>query len=445
MHQHTLLRLLLPAVLIALPAVKATAQQGTTVPLPLNQALSLSETQNRRVLKSITEKDIAEEEVAETEEMKLPDFEFHAGYARITNLTEFRDGAFGGMKVTDLHNNQYDATVSGSMPVYQGNRLNNAVDKAKLNHEVAGLMLHKTEKDVKLHVTALYLGIYKLMQLDKLLAENVQEEKERLKEVKSLHKNGTITKNEVLRAELQLKEREIQLLNNRKDMEIAYNDLKTLLQLPEDKPLSIDTLHLVTEGRRIDFAELQNAALGNEEFRIAQQRKEMGNIDVKSAKANYLPVISMFGSYTYKYPNFMFFPPDWNAYTFGQVGIQATYSLGGLYKNRSRVALAKKKAEAAARETEIVADENRDRIFRQFRQYEELQEKFKVTDAANALAAENYRLVKLQYLNQLVVVTEMIDADNALLQAKYDRISVRIDAAMKYYEMLHTAGLPFTN
>ncbi|MFP9112379.1 TolC family protein [Flavobacterium sp. RHBU_3] len=444
MHPHKMLQLLMPlAAVTALTCQTATAQLSP-VPLPLKQALSLSETQNRRVLKSAIQKDIAEEEIKEAEETRLPDFDFHTAYARITNLTEFRDGAFGGMKVTDLHNNQYDATVTGSMPIYQGNRLNNVVDKAKLNHEVAGLLLHKTEKDVKLDVTAHYLGIYKLMQLDKLLTENVAEEKERLKEVKALLKNGTITKNEVLRAELQLKDREIQLINNRKDIEIAYNDLKTLLQLPEDQPMVIDTVSLIADSRAVDFAELQNAALGNEEFRIAQQQQQMGTIDVKSAKANYLPVISMYGSYTYKYPNFMFFPPDWNAYTFGQVGIQATYSLSGLYKNKSRIALAKKKAEAAAQQTSIVADENRDRIFRQFKQYEELLDKFKVTDAAETLATENYRLVKLQYLNQLVVITEMIDADNALLQAKYNRISARIDAEMKYYEMLHTAGLPFT-
>jgi hypothetical protein len=35
----------------------------------------------------------------------------------------------------------------------------------------------------------------------------------------------------------------------------------------------------------------------------------------------------------------------------------------------------------------------------------------------------------------------MVDADNALLQAKYNKIATRIDAEMKHYELLHTAGL----
>jgi outer membrane protein TolC len=137
----------------------------------------------------------------------------------------------------------------------------------------------------------------------------------------------------------------------------------------------------------------------------------------------------------------MFFPPDPYAYTFGQVGVEAVFNISGLYKNKTRVGLAKKKADAANAQTKVVANKMQDKIVKQYKQYEEIRDSFAVTDKAEALAEENYRLVKLQYLNQLVVLTEMVDADNALLQAKYNKISVRIDAAMKYYEMLHTAGL----
>jgi hypothetical protein len=35
----------------------------------------------------------------------------------------------------------------------------------------------------------------------------------------------------------------------------------------------------------------------------------------------------------------------------------------------------------------------------------------------------------------------MVDADNALLQAKFNKVSTRIDVVMKQYELLHTAGL----
>ena len=82
-----------------------------------------------------------------------------------------------------------------------------------------------------------------------------------------------------------------------------------------------------------------------------------------------------------------------------------------------------------------------DKVFKNHTQYQEILDKLPVTDKALDLANENYRIVKIKYLNQLVLITEMVDADNALLQAKFNKISTRIDAAMKHYELLHTAGL----
>ena len=35
----------------------------------------------------------------------------------------------------------------------------------------------------------------------------------------------------------------------------------------------------------------------------------------------------------------------------------------------------------------------------------------------------------------------MLDADTALLDAQYDRISTQIDALMHYYELQYAAGL----
>jgi outer membrane protein TolC len=441
MHPQKLFNLALLCPVLFLGTANGQAQEKPARRLSLYEALALAEENNAEIIKSALDKEVAEEEVKETEELKLPELDFHTAYSRVSNITEFTHGNFGGSRVTHTTPEMYDMSVTGRMPLYQGNRINNLVKKAKLQGYSADLALQKTIKNIRLEVSAVFLGAYKLMELDKLLAENVAEEKERLKEVQALLKNGTVTKNEVLRAELQLSDRELSLLNNKKNLEIAIQELKTLLQLPEEEEITLDTLNLLQEPGEFNYSLLQNAALSNEEIKMAQQQEQMSRTDVAIAKANYYPSINLFGSYAYKYPNYMFFPPDPYAYTFGQVGVEAVFNISGLYKNKTRVGLAKKKADAANAQTKVVANKMQDKIVKQYKQYEEIRDSFAVTDKAEALAEENYRLVKLQYLNQLVVLTEMVDADNALLQAKYNKISVRIDAAMKYYEMLHTAGL----
>lgn len=299
----------------------------------------------------------------------------------------------------------------------------------------------KTQNDVELEVIANYLGIYKLMQLQKIIDENIKEEHNRLKEVQSLKKHGTVTKNEVLRAELQLSDRELSALNNSKNIQILLHNFKTLLQLPEVQEISIDTTASIDENGMDPYDFYMRHALENEEMRIASQEINIRKTELNLVKGNYYPKINFFGNYALSYPNYRFFPPDPYLYSLGQVGIEASFDLSSLYKNATKVRMANTKIEWQKVQAQLVKNKMQDELFKNHTQYQEVIEKFKVVDKALELADENYRIVKLKYLNQLVLITEMVDADNALLQAKYSKVATRIDAAMKHYELLHTAGL----
>lgn len=179
----------------------------------------------------------------------------------------------------------------------------------------------------------------------------------------------------------------------------------------------------------------------NEEVRISETEENIQVGELNVAKGNFYPQINFFGNFNLKYPNYMFFPPDPYLYSLGQVGVELTYSLSNLYKNKTKVNSAKTRVELQRMQTEIVKDNVRDDLYKEHIQFQEIQEKFVVVDKALVLAKENYRIVRLKYLNQLVLSIDMVDADNALLQAEFNKISTRIDAVMKYYELLHTAGL----
>lgn len=328
------------------------------------------------------------------------------------------------------------------MPLYVGNKINNAIKIANQENQIAQIKREKTENDIELEVIGTYLGIYKMMELQKIIDENIKEEQNRLKEVQSLQKYGTVTKNEVLRAELQLSDRELNALTNSKNIKIALHDFKTLLQLPEEQEITIDTTANIDEMEGLDPYELyMNHILQNEEIRISSQEMAIRKTELKLAKGNYYPSINFFGNYSFNYPNYKFFPPNPYSYTLGQVGIEASFDLSGLYKNKTKVQMANTKIQWQEMQMGIIKDRVQDELFRNHTQYQEIIEKFKVVDKAEELANENYRIVKLKYLNQLVLITEMVDADNALLQAKYNKISTRIDAVMKHYELLRTAGM----
>lgn len=410
--------------------------------ISLAEALSIAKENNQVILKSRINKELSEDNITETKNLRLPEIDLHGLYSRITNLTEFKGGFLHDKAVTKTIPEIYDISSSFRMPIYEGNKINNSIKKAKHESEIAILNIEKAENDIQLGVAVTFLEIYKMIKLQEIIEESIKEEQERLKEVKAFNTHGTVTKNEVLRAELQLSDRELNALTNKKNMSIALFELKTLLQLPQEKEIAIDTTAVLESKEMLsEYNYYLDKTMKNEPMQIAAQEIEIKKAERAIVKSNYYPKISFFGNYNLRYPNYMFFPPSPYLYSLGQVGIELTYNLSGLYKNKSKVKSADLKIAAQQTELEIIKNEEKNRLFKNYTQHQEITDKIPVANKALELAIENYRIVKLKYLNQLVLVTEMVDADNALLQAKYNKIALSIDAVVKRYELLHTAGV----
>ena len=56
------------------------------------------------------------------------------------------------------------------------------------------------------------------------------------------------------------------------------------------------------------------------------------------------------------------------------------------------------------------------------------------------LATQNYRVMNDRYLNQLALVTDMVDASNLKLNAELQEVNARINIAYTYYSILYTKG-----
>ncbi|XDZ53290.1 TolC family protein [Flavobacterium tructae] len=431
--------LLLFLLVLAFNGIKAQEVHSVS----LKEALKLAKENNKKILRSQLEVTLSEQNIKERKELRLPDVQLSGMYSRITNITEFKGNGFlNGKEVTKAIPELYEVNSTFKMPIYAGNKINNAIKIANQESEIAKIKTEKVENDVELEVVANYLAIYKMMELQKIFEENIKEEKSRLREVQSLRKHGAVTKNEVIRAELQLSDRELNALTNSKNIKIALHDLKTLIQLPENEEIAIDTAANLDEMNGLDPYDFYlNKALNNEEMRIASQELNISKTELKLVKGNYLPTVHFFGNYGFYYPNYKFFPPNPYLYTLGQVGVEAAFDLSSLYKNKTKMDQANTKIKWQEMQSEILKDEIQDKLFREHTQYQEILEKFVVVDKALDLADENYRIVKLKYMNQLVLITEMVDADNALLQAKYNKVATRLDAILKHYELLRTAGM----
>ena len=55
-------------------------------------------------------------------------------------------------------------------------------------------------------------------------------------------------------------------------------------------------------------------------------------------------------------------------------------------------------------------------------------------------AEENYRIMRNRYMNQLAILTDLLDADNLRLNAELQLTTARTRVVYTYYELQRAAG-----
>lgn len=410
--------------------------------LSLQKAIEIGLIQNKKIKISHLKDEMSETREKDLKMEKLPDIEFHTSYNQVTNLFQHEDGVFAKATKYNIINGMYDFTLSASIPVYMGGKIKNTKKKAAIDTEISSLKTHLNERQLKMEIITAFLQIHHLKEQQRLINDKMKEDSVNIKQVKALKANGVVTVNEVLRTSLQLSNHKMSRTELDNDIQIAEHKLKTMLSLPENQEMHAETEDLISENAEIPYInELTETALHkNESVEIANKNLTLKELDQKITKANYLPKITAGGEYFLKYPNMMFFPPEPYAYRLGMIGINLTYPIENLYKNKYKMQEAKENITLAQLQIEENEENIRHEVYEAFKKFEETEEKVKIAEEAINQAKENYRIVKTKYANKLSLITELIDADNAYLEAQSNLISVKINRQLKYYQLQYTIG-----
>jgi outer membrane protein TolC len=124
-----------------------------------------------------------------------------------------------------------------------------------------------------------------------------------------------------------------------------------------------------------------------------------------------------------------------------QVGLNLSFNLDNLYKNKQRVDISKSQARVALESEALIQQNIGIGINAAFLKYQEAEQQIILMDDAKNLANENYEIVLSKYLNQLAITAEMTDASNAKLNAELQHVNAMINAQFQYYNLLRATGM----
>lgn len=410
--------------------------------LSLQQAVELGLKNNKNIKISHLKQQMSETKEKDLKMEKLPDIEFHTSYTQVSNLFQHENGVFGKATKYDVINGMYDFTLSASIPLYMGGKIKNTEKKASIDTEISSLKTHLDERQLTMEIITAFLQIHHLKEQQHLINDKMKEDSVNIKQVKALKANGVVTVNEVLRTSLQLSNHKMSWTELDNDIQIAEHKLKTILSLPENQEMHVNTEDLISDKAEIPYVdELTETALTkNESVEMTHKNLSLKQLDQKITRANYLPKITAAGEYFLKYPNMMFFPPEPYAYRLGMIGVNLTYPIENLYKNKYKMQEAKENIDLARLQIEENDENVRHNVYEAYKKFEETDQKVKIAEEAINQAKENYRIVRTKYINKLSLITELIDADNANLEAQSNLISVKINRQLKYYQLQYTIG-----
>ena len=330
--------------------------------------------------------------------------------------------------------------VQASQLIFKGGLVKKSIEMAGLREQLAELDLEKNQQDVKFLVLSKYLDVYKLKNQEQIFLNNKKLAQERLKNIQKFNQQGMVTRNEVIRGELAIKNLDQGLLTLSNNKKILNYNLDVALGLPQNTEIN-PTESLVGKelGPGTDYY-LQMAYQNNPQLKSANTNIAVAQKNIEIINTDKMPTLSGFGGYnmqrpiTTRTPVLDMYSNSW------QAGISLSYNIDNLYKTKERLKVGELQ-KTQAQDALTLTKQNIDMtVNAAYVKYQESIDQAKLMDDAQKLAEENYKITEAKYLNQLAVQAEMIDAQNQKLQAELDFVTAEINVLYQYYNLLKSTG-----
>lgn len=330
--------------------------------------------------------------------------------------------------------------VQATQLIFKGGLVNKSVEMAGLREQLSELDLEKNKQDVKFLVISNYLDVYKIINQEEVFRNNKKLAQERLKNIQKFYQQGMVTRNEVIRGELAIKNLDQGILTLANNKKILNYNLSIALGL------SADTEIIPTES-----LENKEAGIGMEYYTVlahesnpllksAKKNIDVADKNIEIIKTDNMPTVAGIGGYTLQRP-VTTRNPVLDMYSGGwQTGVSLSYNIDNLYRTKEKVKIGELQ-KAQANDAMILVQQNVDMgVNAAYTKYQEAIQQAEILNDSKRLAEENYKITEAKYLNQLAVQAEMIDAQNQKLQSELDYANAEINVLYQYYNLLKSTG-----
>ncbi|MGO4876426.1 TolC family protein [Pedobacter psychrotolerans] len=427
--------------LLVASLVPAALFAQSTKELNINQAIELgiANSKNLKLSQNKIDQAVAKLEVVKDNALPSANANFIYNHAEIPTSTFTLPGGGSSLQLPKRAD-AFVGTAAVQELVYGGGKLKYAKESTKLLADVARLDADKNKEEITYAVINTYYALYKVAQSKKVVDQNLESIAAQIKQAQRFFEQGIVTKNDVLRFQLQQANVTLNLMDIESNRKIINYNLDILLGLPDDTEVKIADPDASPKSVGSLNEYIAQAMTNRQELKQLDVQNKVADYNIKTIKANTLPTVAVGANLYYINPSGSFIPPV-NQYLMPvTVGATVSWNIGSLWTNRNKVSEAKIEQSAITVQKDILTDQVKTDINKNFQTYQVAVNKIQVLETSIAQATENDKLLASKYKNNVASVTDRIDAETLLYQAKINLEIAKADAGLAYYTLLKSTG-----
>lgn len=378
-----------------------------------------------------------QERVAEAK--RLPDIGLEAGVKYLGDAT-LLDRNFTNAERAPMPHLGNSLSVTLYQPLYAGGEIKAGIQKSKYQTQIASTDLKIVTDDIKIAVLECYLNLLKNRNLLNVYDENIRLTQELLSEMKVRSQQGIVLSNDVTRYELNLSNLKYDrsTVSNAVD-HLNYN-LLVYLDLKQGTTIEPNLDPTSISLPAVSLAQWKQEAEGSPKMKRMDLAYSQSKTEEKLALSKMRPTVGITAGNSLEGPITICMPVLDNNLNDWWVGLKFSFNLSSLYKekhslNAARIKTAKVVDDRDAQKRTI--DRQVDQVYKA---YLEACEQIETQKKNVELAQENYRIVKQRYGADLSLLTDMLDASTAKLDAEVRLVNAQVDAVFYYYQLKYISG-----
>jgi outer membrane protein len=432
--KKAIILLILLAVANLFPQHKFTLDESIQIGLKNSKNLKISRS---KLLGS-------EAKITETTSQLLPKLSLSAGYTRLSDVPPFvvNIPIFPApVKIQDVVLNNYSVKVSLQQPLFTGFRLLSLKSASEKIREAFSADFDKDANEEAFNIINAYWNYFKAQKLKEYLDENLKQEDAHLTDTKNFLANDLVTKNDLLKLEVQYSSLKLKQIESDNSLNISRALFNKSLGLPISDQTEINVTETNLQISVYNYDSLLTSALQTRlELLAIDYRVQAGKENVNVASSGWYPSVFLFSDYYYNRPNQRILPTldkfkdTWDA------GVTLSWDIWNWGYNSSQVEQARQNLNQLNTNKELLKENIEVEVYNNFMALNAAQNKIEVARTGLAQAEENYRGIQEKYNVQYATSTDLIDAETSRLQSQTDLINSLVDYETALARLLKSSG-----